>query len=225
MGMELTYPPFEMQDTSGQPDGVGVKLAEALAQDLGRPLKIVPMEFTGLIPALKSGSVDVVISSMTATDERRQSMDFTEPYFDARQLIAVRGDSTVTRFTDLKALRVAVQTGTTGDEAVTRLLGKTNDKLRRFESTPLALAELESGGVDAVVADNGVVAHYLTQHPGSRFKAVDDPTFVAEQYGLVVKKGRADLLAQLNQGLAAIRADGTLARIQVRYFGPADGKP
>ena len=74
VGMELTYPPFETKDAQGNPDGVGVKLAEALAKDLGRPLKIVPMEFTGLIPALKSGNIDLVISSMTASDVRRQSI-------------------------------------------------------------------------------------------------------------------------------------------------------
>lgn len=161
----------------------------------------------------------------------------TTPPAAATQVYAVATDAVYAPFEslnergeivgfDIDVVRaVAERAGTTGDEAVTRLLVKTSEKLRRFESTPLALAELESGGVDAVVADNGVVAHHLTQHPGSRFKAVDDPTFVAEQYGLVVKKGRADLLAQLNRGLAAIRADGTLARIQARYFGPADAKP
>jgi polar amino acid transport system substrate-binding protein len=71
VGMDLSYPPFEMQNKFGQPDGVGVRLAEALAKDLGRPLKIVPMDFSGLIPALKTGNIDLIISSMTATDERR----------------------------------------------------------------------------------------------------------------------------------------------------------
>ena len=70
VGMVLRYPPCEMQDKAGNPDGVGVKLAEALAKHLGRPLKIVPMEFSGLIPALKTGNVDLILSSMTATDER-----------------------------------------------------------------------------------------------------------------------------------------------------------
>jgi polar amino acid transport system substrate-binding protein len=222
---DAVYAPFESLNERGEIVGFDIDVARAVAERAGLQVKFVNTPWEGMFNTVAQGDSDILVSAITITDERRQTVDFTEPYFDARQLIAVRGDSTVTRFADLKALRVAVQTGTTGDEAATRLLGKTNDKLRRFESTPLALAELESGGVDAVVADNGVVAHYLTQHPGSRFKAVDDPTFVAEQYGLVVKKGRADLLAQLNQGLAAIRADGTLARIQARYFGPADGKP
>ena len=77
VGMELTYPPFEMQDKAGNPDGVGVRLAEALAKKLGRPLKIVPMDFSGLIPALKTDNIDLIISSLTATDDRRQSIDFS----------------------------------------------------------------------------------------------------------------------------------------------------
>ncbi|MEY8878258.1 MAG: transporter substrate-binding domain-containing protein [Leptothrix sp. (in: b-proteobacteria)] len=150
---------------------------------------------------------------MTITDERQQSMTFTEPYFDAVQLIAVGANSKVTKFADLKALRVAVQTGTTGDEAVTKLQGKSSSKLKRFESTPLALKELESGGVD------GVIAHYVANNTGSQFKAISDPAFTPEQYGLVVKAGNTELAAKLSTALAAIRADGTYERIDAQCFG------
>lgn len=77
IGMELSYPPFEMQDAAGQPDGVGVRMAEALAAHLGRPLQIVPMGFNGLIPALQTGNIDLVLSSLTANDERREQIDFS----------------------------------------------------------------------------------------------------------------------------------------------------
>jgi polar amino acid transport system substrate-binding protein len=222
---DAVYAPFESLNERGEIVGYDIDVVRAVAERAGLQVKFVNTPWEGMFNTVAQGDTDILVSAITITDERRQSMDFSEPYFDARQLIAVRADSPVTRFSDLKTLRVAVQTGTTGDDAVTKLLGKTSDKLRRFESTPLALAELKSGGVDAVVADNGVVAHHLAQNPESRFKAVDDPTFVAERYGLVVKKGRADLLAQLNQGLASIRADGTLARIQGHYFGSTEAKP
>src|SRR5206468_12235101 len=126
--------------------------------------------------------------------------------FDANQLIAVKADSKVARFDDLKALKVGVQTGTTGDEAVAKLQGKNSANIKRFESTPLALKELEAGGVDAVVADNGVVINYVANNTASRFRTVNDPAFMPEQYGIAVRKGNADLLAKVNQGLAAIRA-------------------
>ena len=82
------------------------------------------------------------------------------------QLIAVKDNSKIAKFDDLKKLKVGVQTGTTGDEAVTKLLGKTSTNIKRFESTPLALKELEAGGVDAVVADNGVVINYVANNAG-----------------------------------------------------------
>ncbi len=141
----------------------------------------------------------MIASSVTITDERKQTMDFTDPYFDAVQLIAVKADSKIASFDDLKKRKVGVQTGTTGDEAVTKLLGKTSTTVKRFESTPLALKELEAGGVDAVVADNGVVINYVTNNAGAKFKTVSDKDFEPEQYGFAVKKGNAELLGKLNQ--------------------------
>jgi polar amino acid transport system substrate-binding protein len=114
-----------------------------------------------------------------------------------------------------------VQTGTTGDEVVTKLLGKNSAAVKRFESTPLALKELESGGVDAVVADNGVVIHYVANNPGVGFKTVSDPSFSSEQYGIATRKGNNAVLDLFNQGLAGIRADGTYDRIYAKYFGSA----
>ena len=175
----------------------------------------------GIFNALKQGDRDLLVSSITITDERKESMDFSAPYFDAHQLIAVKGDSKVTRFDDLKNLRVGVQTGTTGDETVSKLQGKNSTNIKRFESTPLALKELEAGGIDAVVADNGVVINYVANNAASKFKTVNDPAFVPEQYGIVVRKGNAELLAKVNQGLAAIRADGTYDRIHAKYLGLA----
>ena len=95
--------------------------------------------------------------------------------------------------------------------------------LKRFESTPLALKELESGGVDAVVADNGVVIHYVANNAGAKFKTVADTSFTAEQYGIALKKGNAELLAKVNQGLAGIKADGTYDKIFAQYFGAPPG--
>ena len=159
-------------------------------------------------------------SSVTITDERKQSMDFSRPYFDAVQLIAIKEDSKVSRFDDLKTLKVGVQTGTTGDEVVQKLLGKTNPNIRRFESTPLALQELAAGGVAAVVADNGVVQNYIINNPTAKFKSVSDASFMPEQYGFAVKKGNTELLEKINKGLDAIRADGTHDALLAKYFGP-----
>jgi polar amino acid transport system substrate-binding protein len=116
-------------------------------------------------------------------------------------------------------LKVGVLNGSTGDYVLGKLLGKSSTVIKRFESTPLALKELEAGGVQAVVADNGVVEHYLANNPGGGFKTVSDAAFPAEQYGIAVKKGNAELQARINKGLDDIKADGSYDKIYAAYFG------
>jgi polar amino acid transport system substrate-binding protein len=221
VGTDAAYAPFESQNEKGEIVGLTIDIVNAAAKKAGIEVKFVNTPWEGIFNSLQQGDRDMLASSITITDERRQTMDFTNPYFDAYQLIAVKANSKVAKFDDLKKLKVGVQTGTTGDEAVTKLLGKTNTNIKRFESTPLALKELESGGVDAVVADNGVVVNYVANNPGAKFKTVSDKAFVPEQYGFAVKKGNTELLEKLNKGLADIKADGTYDTIYAKYFGAA----
>lgn len=221
VGTDAAYAPFESQNEKGEIVGFDIDVVRAVAEKAGIQVKFVNTPWEGIFNALAQGDRDLVVSAVSITDERRQTMDFSDPYFEARQLIAVPKNSKVTAFADLKTLRVGVQTGTTGDGAVTGLLGKTSVNIKRFESTPLAFKELEAGGVDAVVADNGVVEHYVANNPGGGFKTVSDPAFVPEKLGISVKKGNAELLAKLNKGLADIKADGTYARIHTTWFGSA----
>lgn len=223
VGTDPVYPPFEWQDDKGEIVGFEIDLLKAIAERAGLQVKFVATPWEGMFNALAQGDRDALMHAITITEERKPTMDFTEPYFDASQLIAVPLDAKVGSMADLKKLRVAVQTGTTGDEVVSKLMGKTNPLIRRFESIPLALRELEAGGVNAVVADNGLVAHYVANN-GQRFKTVSDTSFVPEQYGIVVKKGNAELLAKLNEGLAKVRADGTHAKLMSQYFGDAIGR-
>ena len=200
-------------------------MVNAAAAKAGIQVKFVNTPWEGIFNALGQGDRDMIASSVTITNERKQTMDFTNPYFDAVQLIAVKDNTKIAKFSDLKKAKIGVQTGTTGDEAVTKLLGKTSTAIKRFESTPLALKELEAGGVDAVVADNGVVIHYVANNPGSKFKTVADKVFVPEQYGFAVKKGNAELLGKMNEGIAGIKADGCTTRSSRSTSAPAgDGR-
>jgi polar amino acid transport system substrate-binding protein len=224
VGTDAAYAPFESQNEKGEIVGFDIDVVKAAAAKAGIEVKFTNTPWEGIFNALGQGDRDMVASAVTITDERKQSMDFTDPYFDAVQLIAVKADSKIAKFADLKSRKVGVQTGTTGDEAVSKLLGKTNTNIKRFESTPLALKELESGGVDAVVADNGVVIHYVANNPNSKFKTVSDKEFVPEQYGIALKKGNTELQAKLNKGLADIKADGTYDKIFTQYFGAPPAK-
>lgn len=219
VGTDAAYTPFESQNEKGEVVGFDIDVVKAIAQKAGIEVKFVNTPWEGIFNTLELGDRDLLVSAITITPERRQTMDFSQPYFEARQLIAVKSDSTVAKFDDIKKLKVGVQNGTTGDEVVGKLLGKSSTDIKRFESTPLALKELEAGGVQAVVADNGVVAHYLANNPGGGFKTVSDAGFSTEQYGIAVKKGNAELLAKIDKGLADIKADGTYAKIYASHFG------
>jgi polar amino acid transport system substrate-binding protein len=219
VGTDAAYAPFESQNEKGEIVGFDIDVVSAVAQKAGFEVKFVNTPWEGIFNTLQQGDRDFLVSAITITDERKQTMDFSSPYFDAQQLIAVKKTSKVGKFDDLKKQKVGVQTGTTGDEVVTKLLGKNSTNVKRFESTPLALKELESGGVDAVVADNGVIINYVTNNSAAGFKTVSDKSFAPEQYGLAVKKGNTELLEKLNKGLADIKADGTYDQIYTKYFG------
>lgn len=222
VGTDAAYAPFESQNEKGEIVGFDIDVVRAVASKAGIEVKFVNTPWEGIFNALQQGDRDILVSAITITDARKQTMDFSSPYFDAVQLIAVKTDSKVAKFDDLKTLKIGVQTGTTGDEAVSKLQGKNSPNIKRFESTPLALKELESGGIDAVVADNGVVINYVANNMGSKFKTVSDASFSPEQYGLAVK-GNTELLAKLNQGLADIKADGTYGTLFKKYFGTSPG--
>lgn len=219
VGTDAAYAPFESQNEKGEIVGFDIEVVKAVAQKAGIEVKFLNTPWEGIFNTLAQGDRDLLVSSITITAERKQTMDFSAPYFDAQQLIAVKKDSKIAKFNDLKKLKVGVQNGTTGDEVVTKLQGKDSANIKRFESTPLALKELEAGGVDAVVADNGVVVHYVNNNSDAKFKTVSDASFVSEQYGLAVKKGNTELLEKLNKGLADIKSDGTYDKIYTQYFG------
>ena len=221
VGTDAAYAPFESQNEKGEIVGFDIDVVKAVAAKAGIEVKFVNTPWEGIFNNLAQGDRDLLVSAITITDERKQTMDFSTPYFDAQQLIAVATNSKVSKFDDLKKLKVGVQTGTTGDEAVSKLVGKTNANIKRFESTPLALKELEAGGVDAVVADNGVVINYVNNNGAGKFKTVTDASFVPEQYGLALKKGNTELKEKLDKGLADIKTDGTYDKIYAQYFGTA----
>ena len=217
VGSSATYPPFAYETPTKQIVGFDVDVIQAVAQKAGLTLRIVNTPFTGVFASLVNGDLDLVISGVTITDRRRQSYDFTAPYFEARQLIAVPASSPVRRPAGPDR-----QEGRAWSPAAppTRwrraAFGKTSPNIRRFDTTPLIIAELVAGGVDAAIGDNGVIAYRVAEH--KTLKTVSDPGFPKEYFGIVVKQGNTALRDRLNTALAAIIADGTYARIYRTWF-------
>lgn len=218
VGTDAAYAPFSSMNEKKEAVGYEIDLIKAIAERAGMRIKVENTPFDGIFNALAQGDRDILISSITITDLRKKTVDFTAPYFEANQLIAVPLNSRVQKFTDLKRLKIGVQSATTGDEAARQLVGKNNPDIKRFESMPLAFQELDGGGVDAVVGDNGVVVNYVKNNDARNFKIISDPSFPKEYYGIAVKKGNTALQTILNKGLAEIKADGTSDKIYAKYF-------
>jgi len=216
IGMDLSYPPFEMQDQAGKPDGVGVKMAEALAARLGRDLKIVPMEFSGLIPALQTGNVDLVLSSMTATDERRQTIDFSDPYAFTGLALLVRADSDIQSVADLDkpGRSLTAKTATTGQTWITRNLPAA--KLVVFEDQTACVLEVVQGRADAFIYDQLSIYQYARQNSDST-RGILKP-FVEESWALGIAKGNDELRTKVNDFIASFRAEQGFEKLGERYL-------
>ena len=211
VGMELSYPPFEMTDPQGRPTGVSVRLAEALGRHLGREVVIENIAFDGLITALKAGKIDCVISSLTATPERRKSIAFSEPYVKTGLALLVATASPVRSAADLDAPgRVgAVKKGTTGHQYAATSLKRARVLVLDKESA--AVLEVAQGKADAFIYDSLSVFQNHRRHP-EQTRAILEP-FREETWAIGLRPGDDELRRRVNEFLEAFRAAGGFERL------------
>ena len=220
VGMEIGYPPMEYYDADGKtPIGFDVELSKALSEKLELKLEIVDTSWDGIFAGLETDKYDAVISSVTITDERKESMDFTQAYIGNGQAIILQKDSTlnVKSPADLTGLKVAYQAETTSDYFMAKQ-GENGLKFEpvEFDKVINAYDELALGRCDAVCSDALVSAAYLG--PDSKYKSVwvGDAD---EYFGVAVKKGNTVLAEKLDAALVELAADGTLKAISEKIFG------
>ena len=206
VGMELAYPPFEMTDAAGKPTGVSVRIAEALGKHLGRDVVIENIGFDGLIPALKVGKIDCIISSMTATPERAKSIAFSEPYLKTGLALLVGAKSPVNGADDLdiKGRTVAVKKGTTGHQYASSTFKQA--RLLVLDKEAAAVLEVVQGKADAFIYDSLSVYQNHKRHPDST-RALLRP-FREEAWAIGLRPADRELRDQVNAFLEAFRADG-----------------
>jgi polar amino acid transport system substrate-binding protein len=211
VGMELSYPPFEMTDPQGRPTGVSVRLAEALGKHLAREIVIENIAFDGLIPALKTRKIDLVISSMTATPERAKSIAFSTPYLKTGLALLVAAASPVQSAADLdqKGRVVAVKKGTTGHHYAATTLRQARVLVLDKESA--AVLEVSQGKADAFVYDAPSIYRHHVRHPATT-RAVLTP-FREEHWAVGLRLGDDALKAQVDEFLEAFRAEGGFERL------------
>jgi polar amino acid transport system substrate-binding protein len=218
VGSDTAYPPFEFIEND-EVMGFDVDLVAALAEEMGYDYEFLTYNFDALIVGLQSGSeFDMIASAMTITDERKEEVDFSDPYIDSGQSLAVREDSEYATLADLTGQKIGVQSGTTGE-------AYTNDNLPEgatvvpYENILQAFAALQAGDVEGVVNDFPVSANIVTDE--TRGLKLVEEIDTGEQYGFAVSKDNPELTAALNDALQAIKDDGTYDEIFAEWFGEA----
>jgi len=222
VGMELSYPPFEMTDKNGKPSGVSVDLATDLAKSLGRSIAIQNTAFDGLIPALKTGKVDLVISSMTATAEREKSIDFSDPYISTGLCLLLKKDSVAKGIADLdkEGVKVAVKKGTTGHLYASSRLKKAQILVLDKESA--AVLEVSQGKADAFIYDQMSI-YQNWQRNKTTTRAVLEP-FQKESWAVGIRKGNKELTTKVNGFIKEYREKGGFEQLGDRHLKEMKGE-
>lgn len=218
-GSETTFPPFEF-DENGEKVGFDMDIIRAIGEVQGYEVEIKYQAFDSLVSALQAGHIDCAISAMSITPKRLESVDFSDPYYNAGLIIAVKpNEEGITTLDDLKGKRISAQIGTIGAAAAQSVKDKdAKTVVKTFQTVGEAFMELEKGGVDAVVNDFPVTDYYIKTTGKDKVKMVGEIFSADDQYGIAVKKGNTEMINMLNEGLAKIKENGTYGEIHDKWF-------
>ena len=212
VGTNAEFPPFEYLD-KGEVTGFDIELVNELGKVMDADVKVLDMSFDGLLPALQMKKVDLVIAGMTATEERKKTVSFTQPYYTASQVIIVKeGNNSIKSFDDLKGKKVAVMLGFTGDVVVSDM---EDVKVERFNAAYAGIMALQADKVEAVVLDSEPAKNYVKQNPGLVLAEADAEQ---EEYAIALRKNDKALLEKVEKALAEIKANGTYDALIKKYF-------
>ncbi|SDU95572.1 arginine/ornithine transport system substrate-binding protein [Pseudomonas mucidolens] len=224
IGIEAAYPPFASKTDKGEIVGFDYDIGNALCLQMQLKCQWVEQEFDGLIPSLKVRKVDAIISSLTISEERKKSVDFTNRYYQAAgRLVMLEGSDVGTNFSGLSGKRVGVQRAGIHDRFATEVLAPAGAQVIRYTSLNEAYLDLIAGRLEAVQGDDVAVQMGFLDTPSGKGFAfaggpLRDPKYFGDGVGIAVRKGDIALAGRFNSALAAIRENGEYKKIQNRYF-------
>ena len=214
-GTNAEFPPFEFVAGTGvidQYDGIDMAIAKQIAEDNGMTAAIENMEFDSLLVALQNGQIDAAIAAMTVTEDRKEAVDFSVPYYTATQVMIVKEDSDIAAAADMADKKICVVQGYTGEICVNDM----GYSYEAFKKGTEAVLELVNGKCDVVVIDSATAQKYVDDNEG--LKIVEDASaFESEEYAVAVQKGNTALLDMINKAIEAKLADGTISDLGVQY--------
>ena len=217
-GTNAEFPPFEFISSTGgaigEFDGIDMAIAKQIGDDLGVDVSINNIEFDSLLIALQNGQIDAIIAGMTITEERKESVDFTTPYYNATQVMIIKEGTEIQKAADMEGKKIAVIQGYTGETCVKDL----GFDYVSFKKGPDAIMDLINGKSDVVVIDSATAQKYVNDNAGQNLVIVEDnDQFASEEYGIAVKKGNTELLNALNAEIEKMVGDGTIANLADQY--------
>lgn len=216
MGTNASFPPYEYYE-DGKVVGIDAEIAAAIAEKLGMDLEIADMDFKAIIPAVTEGKIDFGMAGMTVTEERLQSVNFSDTYAIGIQAIIVKEDSEITSYEDLAkegaAWKIGVQDSTTGDIYCTDEFGE--DRVSKYAVGADAVEALKTGKVDCVIIDNEPAKAYVAANEGLK---ILDSAYAEEEYAICVNLENTELLDKINAALQELIEDGTVANIIAKYI-------
>lgn len=212
---DATWPPFEVVDESSKEIvGFDIDLLKAVAAKEGLEVEFINVGFDPLLAGIAQCQYDAAISAITITEDRKKEMLFTDPYFEAGQVVTVRADNTdITSKDNLGGKKVGAQIGTTGAIEAGKISGV---EVRTYDTVDLAFQDLMNGQIDAVIADNPLALGFVGKSP-DKMKVVGD-VFTDEQYGIAVCNTNTDLVAKLNDGLAKVKSEGLIDQLSKQWI-------
>ena len=214
VGTNAEFPPFEFIADDGSIQGFDIELIGAILDFAGIEFSVESMEFDALPAALEAGQIDVAIAGMTISEEKSQSVLFSEPYFSATQKIIVLADSPINTVDDIKAgMKIGVQLGTTGDIYVTDSME--GIVCERYSKALDAIMDMKNGRIDAVMVDSAPSSVFASEIEGLK---VLEEKLSDEQYGIAVKLNNVELMEKINDGLAALKENGKFEELYAKYF-------
>ena len=212
MATNAYFPPYEYYQGEDIV-GIDADIAKAVADKLGLELKIEDMEFDSIITAVQTGKADMGLAGMTVTDERKQSVNFSDTYATGIQVVIVTEDSDIASVDDLEGKKIGVQLSTTGDIYASDDYGE--DFVEQYNKGADAVMALKQGKVDAVIIDNEPAKSFVAANEGLK---ILDTEYVTEDYAACINKENAELLDAVNGALAELKKDGTLQSILDKYI-------
>ncbi len=218
IGTEGAYPPFNLIDESGELKGFDVDIALALCDKMGAECELVAQDWDGIIPALLANKYDAIIASMSITDERKKSVDFTDKYYsNLVRYVAPKGSGLDTSSVGLAGKSIGAQRATVAASYLEDNLADVVS-IKLYDTQENANLDLGNGRLDAMLADGLVIYDWLKTDEGAGFDFVGEGLSLDDGIGIAVRKEDTALRDNLNQALAAILADGTYEKINAKYF-------